>query len=118
LIFNGRDEVLAAGLLSGADGGIGTFYNVAPELFVDVYECSVRGDWSGAMAAQDRINAIIRITLQFPVFPAIKQMLRWSGVDCGECIRPRTGLTAEQAGQLRTQLAGCGLELDSAVSGA
>jgi dihydrodipicolinate synthase/N-acetylneuraminate lyase len=33
VVFNGRDEVLAAGLLMGADGGIGTFYNVLPELF-------------------------------------------------------------------------------------
>src|SRR5918992_2453173 len=35
--FNGRDEVLAAGLLMGADGGIGTFYNLVPELFVRIY---------------------------------------------------------------------------------
>jgi len=31
VLFSGRDEVLAAGLMMGADGGIGTFYNVLPE---------------------------------------------------------------------------------------
>ena len=32
VVFNGYDEVLAAGLLMGACGGIGTFYNLVPEI--------------------------------------------------------------------------------------
>ncbi len=116
LVFNGRDEVLAPGLLMGADGGIGTFYNVAPELFVELYERAQRGDWEGARAVQDSINTIIRITLRFPSFPAIKQILRWRGIECGPCIRPRGGLTREQADELGRLLDGCGLGLDRAVS--
>ena len=53
-----RDEVLAAGLMMGAEGGIGTFYNVVPELFVDLYKRSQSQDWAGALAVQDRINTI------------------------------------------------------------
>jgi N-acetylneuraminate lyase len=116
VIFNGRDEVLAAGLLMGADGGIGTFNNVVPELFVDLYNRALLGDWTGARDIQDRINGLIQITLRFPVFPAIKQMLRWSGIDCGECIRPRAGLKPEQTAELRRQLEEYGLELDAPVS--
>jgi N-acetylneuraminate lyase len=115
LIFNGRDEVLAAGLLMGADGGIGTFYNIVPELFVELYNFAQRGDWTGARAVQDRVNAIVRATLRFPGFPAIKQILRWSGIDCGHCIRPRAGLTPEQTSELRRSLEECGLELDRSV---
>ena len=100
VLFNGRDEVLAAGLMMGAGGGIGTFYNVVPELFVELYGQAQRGDWDGARATQDSINAIIRITLQFPCLPAIKQILRWRGIDCGPCIRPRGALTPEQADEL------------------
>jgi N-acetylneuraminate lyase len=111
VIFNGRDEVLVAGLLMGADGGIGTFYNVVPELFVEVYQRALGGDWTGARAVQDRINAIIRVTLRFPALPAVKQILRWSGIDFGPCIRPRGFLTPEQAADLRGQLEACGLEL-------
>ena len=48
VVFNGYDEVLTPGLLMGADGGIGTFYNVIPHLFVDVYQRARRGDWEGA----------------------------------------------------------------------
>jgi N-acetylneuraminate lyase len=108
-VFNGRDEVLAAGLLMGADGGIGSFYNVMPELFVELYGRARRGDWEGARAVQDSINQAIRITLEFPCFPAIKEILRWRGIDCGPCIRPRGGLTPEQAVRLRRRLEGCAI---------
>lgn len=107
VVFNGYDEVLTPGLLMGADGGIGTFYNVIPEMFVELHASARRGDWDGARSVQDRINAIVRITLQFPGFPAIKEILRWRGIECGPCIRPRAGLTAAQASDLRRQLKPC-----------
>jgi N-acetylneuraminate lyase len=108
-LFNGYDEVLTPGLLMGADGGIGTFYNVLPELFVDVFRLARGGNWEGARLVQDAINTVIRIAVQFPCFPAVKQMLRWRGIDCGECARPRAGLTNAQAAELRRQLDACGV---------
>ena len=116
LIFNGRDEVLVAGLLMGADGGIGTFYNIVPELFVEVYEHARRGDWMAAREVQDRINRIIQITLRYPLFPAIKQILLWSGIDCGPCIRPRGHLTEAQTEGLRHDLDAAGVTFDCAVT--
>jgi N-acetylneuraminate lyase len=103
-IFNGRDEVLAAGLLMGATGGIGTFYNLLPELFVEIYDAAIAGRWEAAQAAQQRVNAVIRIALGFPLFPAVKQMLAWSGLDCGACLPPRARLDAEQQDRLREAL--------------
>ncbi len=103
-VFNGRDEVLAAGLLMGADGGIGTFYNLLPESFVEVYQCALAGDWVAARRAQDRINQLIELTLRFPVFPAVKRMMAWSGIDCGPCLAPRRALTAAEESALRTAL--------------
>jgi N-acetylneuraminate lyase len=103
-VFNGRDEVLAAGLLMGATGGIGTFYNVAPELFVEIYAAARAGRWDEARAAQQRANALIRIALQFPLFPAVKQILVWSGLDCGKCLPPRGPLSESQQQRLRDDL--------------
>jgi N-acetylneuraminate lyase len=103
-IFNGRDEVLAAGLLMGADGGIGSFYNLVPELFVRIYAAAAAGRWDEARTVQQRVNALIRITLQFPVFPAVKQILAWSGLDCGGCLPPRTRITVEQQRTLQASL--------------
>ena len=107
-LFNGRDEVLAAGLLMGADGGIGTFYNLLPELFVEIYDAATAGRWEDARAAQRRVNTVIRIALQFPLFPAVKQMLAWSGLDCGACLPPRAALDSPQQDRLREALTAAG----------
>ncbi|MCW5962559.1 MAG: dihydrodipicolinate synthase family protein [Bryobacterales bacterium] len=101
-ILNGRDEVFAAGLLMGAHGGIGSFYNLTPELFVSVYNDSLAGRWTEARATQDRINDLIRTVLAFPMMASIKKLLTWSGIDCGDPVLPRRTLTREEEGGLRT----------------
>lgn len=104
IIFNGRDEVFAAGLLMGAGGGIGTFYNLVPELFLRIYESACSGKWEEARRTQDRVNELIRITLRFPVFSAVKTMLKWQGFDCGACLAPRENMSEASQLQLRTLL--------------
>lgn len=105
VVFNGHDEVLAAGLLMGADGGIGSFYNLIPELFVDVYNAAQARDWEHARQVQGRINELIEITLRYPYLSAIKLMLKWSGLDCGACFAPRRPLTAAEEASLTMALA-------------
>jgi N-acetylneuraminate lyase len=100
VIFNGRDEVFAAGLLMGAWGGIGTFYNLVPELVMRIYESALSGQWDEARRAQDQVNELIRITLEFPMLSAVKTMLKWQGFDCGPCLAPRQNLTADGERQL------------------
>lgn len=104
-VFNGYDEVLCAGLLMGADGGIGSFYNLVPELFVKMYEQTQAGEWAEARATQQQINELITITLRFPMFGAIKAMLGWSGIDCGIVLPPRRNLSDEETKELRKLLA-------------
>ncbi|MEO8127349.1 MAG: dihydrodipicolinate synthase family protein [Bryobacteraceae bacterium] len=104
-VFNGRDEVLAAGLLMGASGGIGTFYNLMPEVFVAVFEAAQSGRWEETRVLQQRINTLIQIVLHFPAIPAVKAILGWSGIDCGISM-PKSGvLTADQERDLRAALA-------------
>jgi len=95
-IFNGFDEIFVAGLAMGADGGIGTFYNVVPEWFVAIHRLSKEGKWDEARAMQSRVNAVIELGLQYPAHAATKEMLGWQGVPCGDCRAPRANLTAEQ----------------------
>ncbi len=101
IVFNGRDEVLAAGLLMGASGGIGTFYNLLPEAFVGVYEASRTNRWEDARALQARINTLIEIVLRFPVIPSVKAILGWSGIDCGSSTPQSGALTSQQGQELR-----------------
>jgi N-acetylneuraminate lyase len=101
VMFNGRDEVLVAGLILGASGGIGSIYNVVPSWFVELYDHARAGRWAEARTVQDRINDLIRVILRFPFMPALKRILTWDGIDCGEALRPRIGLTADQESELR-----------------
>jgi N-acetylneuraminate lyase len=103
--FSGYDEVLAAGLLMGASGGIGTFYNLVPELFVEVWRLGGAGKWTAARAVQARINELIELTLRYPCFPAVKTILGWNGVAAGRCLEPRRALTADEERGLRESLA-------------
>ena len=111
-IFNGRDEVFAAGMLMGASGGIGTFYNLVPEAFVEMYELSIAGRHKEARAIQDRVNDLIRLTLRFPALAAVKRMLAWSGIDCGRAAAPRRELTADEEQGLRQALMEAGFAPD------
>lgn len=108
-VFNGRDEVFAAGLLMGACGGIGSFYNVAPELFLETYRLARQGEFTEARRIQDRINDLITIVLRFPMIPALKTMLGWRGLPCGVSLTARP-LTGEETEQLRFALEQAGFE--------
>jgi hypothetical protein len=56
--------------------------------------------------------------LRFPIFPAVKQMLAWSGLDCGACLPPRARLNGEQQRMLRESLVEAGFgELVGRTSG-
>jgi N-acetylneuraminate lyase len=109
VVFNGRDEVLAAGLLMGASGGVGTFYNLVPRWFVEVFELCEAGRYTDAVLVQKRINELIQITLRFPVFSAVKLMLKWSGIDCGMTQAPSRQLSDVEAGLLRQALEQAGM---------
>lgn len=112
LIFNGHDEVLAAGLLMGAHGGIGSFYNLVPEYFVGIFEDAQAGRWSEAREKQDRVNDLIRAVLSFPMLPALKRILSWTGIDCGRAVPPRRDLTTEEEAALRNAVKVAGFEPD------
>lgn len=103
-VFNGYDEVLAAGLLMGADGGIGTTYSLLPEYYVRLYAAARAGHWEEARALQREINELISLVVQYPVIPATKLLLRWASFECGECLLPRRALTPEETTRLRSQI--------------
>lgn len=105
-VFYGTDEMLLAGLVMGADGGIGSFYNVAPELFVRLWTLTRKGEWEQARTMQQQINELLAIGLRFPVHPAVKAMIARRGIDCGKCLPPRRHLTAEEETWLDEMIAG------------
>jgi N-acetylneuraminate lyase len=110
VIFSGRDEAFACGVLMGASGGIGSFYNLIPEMFVQVWQAGQAGDYATARRVQDRINDLVQAVLRFPMLPAIKTLLTWSGIDAGRAVAPRRGLTEDEKRRLAESVTAIGFE--------
>jgi N-acetylneuraminate lyase len=86
LIYNGRDEILAAGLLMGAAGGIGSTYNLAPRLYVELYKHAIRGEWKEVRHLQEEVHKLVSVLIKYPLLPAIKEALRSTGLECGAAL--------------------------------
>lgn len=96
VIYNGYDEMFVGGMAMGADGAIGTTFNVMGRLFVRIFDALKAGDMTRALALQSRANAVIDVLVDVGVFPGTKAMLKLLGLDCGPCRRPFAPLTAAQ----------------------
>lgn len=105
IMYNGPDEMLAFGLQFGAHGGIGTTYNVMPELIVQIAQHCRDGRFADAVGAQKQANEVIEPLIASHGVASTKQILVWQGlIDYPHCAAPRTGLSALQQDQLRRRL--------------
>ncbi|MCF7854133.1 MAG: dihydrodipicolinate synthase family protein [Candidatus Pacebacteria bacterium] len=84
----GRDEMLLAALATGAKGGVGSTYNVAAPLFLELIKAFKNNDLPTARQLQARaitmINAMVE-TGNF--FAALKAILRQQGVPIAARVR-------------------------------
>jgi N-acetylneuraminate lyase len=108
-VFTGPDEMLLPFLLMGAHGGIGTTYNLMPELFVELYAAWAVGELPRAQQAQYQIDRAILVIRKYGVVPAVKAAMRLRGIDCGNPRAPLLPLSAEQVERLACELEGVGL---------
>lgn len=87
-VFSGADEMAMSGLAFGADGLIGSFYNIIPELYADIVAAMAENRIADAKALQDKANAIIFFTLKQYPMSAVKRIMAWQGADAGYCRKP------------------------------
>ena len=87
-IYSGMDEMALSGLISGADGIIGSFYNLMPELFVEIYKQVKNNNINEAKKIQEKINIIIIYALKKSGYPFIKMGLKWLNIDSGYVRKP------------------------------
>ena len=105
VIYNGYDEMFVGGMAMGADGAIGTTFNVMGRLFVRIFEALQAGDMARALALQSRANAVIDVLVEVGVFPGTKAILKILGLDCGPCRRPFAPLTPAQQARVEAIVA-------------
>lgn len=88
LIFFGSDETYMTGAAAGADGGIGSTYNVLGKLYVALHGAVASGDVGRARDLQMISSDYVALLFRIGVFPGIKLSLQHLGVDCGPCRAP------------------------------
>ena len=107
-ILWGCDEMLLGALATGARGAIGSTYNIAAPLYLRIMDAFYAGDWQLARSLQSRSVAMVRAICQYPLHPAMKELLKMLGFDFGPCRLPQTQLNREQTAALRDELESIG----------
>ena len=88
VVYNGFDEMFLAGLSMGADGGIGSTYNLMADKFVAIRELFAKGDIAAAQAVQKEANRIIALLCRIGVMQSEKEVMNQLGLDIGICRKP------------------------------
>ncbi|MCK0140674.1 N-acetylneuraminate lyase [Aliiroseovarius sp. F47248L] len=88
VIYFGSDETFMTGALSGADGGIGSTYNVFGKLYVALDDAVASGDIALTRRLQRISQDYVEILFRTGVMPGVKLSLQHLGVDCGPCRAP------------------------------
>ncbi len=86
--FFGFDEIYLTGAVLGADGGIGTTYNILGKLYVALDRALRAGDLPRARELQDASQIFVEALLETGVLPGMKAALRILGIDCGPTRAP------------------------------
>ena len=103
-LLYGRDEILLAGLATGAHGAIGSTFNYSAPVYNRVLAAFRRSDMPGAMREMTRARELVQILIDFGGAPAGKAMLKLCGIDCGPMRLPQRTLSAERFRQLAATL--------------
>lgn len=114
-VINGPDETLLCGLAMGADGGIGTTYNVMANWFVKLYDAFQAGQFKEAQSWQYRINKVIDALIRHSssgAIMAVKETLNMMGFDTGNAIFPANPFTKEESLSMKKELESLGISFN------
>ncbi len=103
-VFSGPDQLFLPFLALGVDGAIGTTYNVLASHYVRLYGAFQQGDMATARRLQSQANRVIDVFVGYGGLPAVKEMMRFIGLDCGDCRRPLRKLDEGEVAALRAAL--------------
>lgn len=92
IFYNGYDEMCLCGLAVGADGAIGSTYNLMAEKFIEIYELVNKDKFKKALNIQNRANDIIAALVDgVDVKASLKYAIsEFAGIDMGLCRAPQS----------------------------
>ena len=86
--YFGTDEMFLGAAAIGADGGIGSTYNLIGDVYVGIHEAVNAGDIETARRLQAKSCTLVEILLETGVMPGLKYALNRQGIPVGPCRRP------------------------------
>lgn len=107
-LLNGPDETLLCGLVMGADGGIGSTYNIMPGIYKRIYEAFRKGKLQEARQGQFQADRIIGILLKYGQIRSMKFLFNRKGIPLGKAEQPAADLTREEEKALLQELEAAG----------
>lgn len=102
--FFGFDEIYATGAVLGADGGIGTTYNILGKLYAALDLAFKAGDLARAQELQDVSQIFVEALLGTGVLPGMKAAFKVMGVDVGPTRAPMVLRVADGEARMRAVL--------------
>ena len=105
--LNGPDEMMLSSLVIGADGAIGTTYNIVPKVAVKIFESFKAGDLKTALEYQNKLNAFIQTMYGFVNGRGLgywKACLSLLGYDMGYTVFPSSQVSEEDLKVLKEKL--------------
>jgi N-acetylneuraminate lyase len=104
-ILWGCDEMLLGAVATGANGAVGSTYNIAAPLYQQIIDAVNGGDLTTARELQHYSAAMVRVMNRFPFHGALKAMMEMIGIAVGRgCRMPLRGLTDDETTALKRQL--------------
>ena len=96
----GVDEALIGGLAAGATSAVGSTYNYAAPIYLEMMEAIADGDLATAQACSRKAVAVVELLVKFGAVAAGKALMSLHGVECGAPRPPIRPLTAESRARL------------------
>ena len=100
ILFNGYDEMFLAGLAMGADGAIGSTFNLMADKFIRIMENFQTGNLPEAQRIQKQANQVIAALCKVGVMQGEKAVMKFLGLDFGEARMPFGKLEKEDIAYL------------------
>ena len=89
----GVDELLLSGLALGASAAVGSTYNYAAPIYLEMMDAFAQGDLDTARVKSQQATRLVSLLLEYGVLTAGKALMELHGIDCGPVRPPMRNLT-------------------------
>ena len=86
IVYTGLDEMLPLGLLYGADGSIGTWQNLLPDMYAAVYRVIQEGHYPEIIPLQEAFMDFLALGWNYGILDTFEELMRARGY-AGRCFR-------------------------------